>query len=78
MFEIAISVDEQILRKVGMIAADRNTSVAELIRGYLARLAREEDTLQRQLALQELEGSFQQFSRDMGPRNWSREDLCGR
>jgi hypothetical protein len=76
MPNITLSVDAQIIRRVRKIAVDRNTTLTELIRGYLTKLA-EEDTLQRQLALQELEESFRQFTRRMGPRTWSREDLHG-
>ena len=74
MPNITLSVDEDIIRKVRKIAIDRNTTLTEMVRGYLTRLS-EEDKLQRELALRDLEEAFTLYSRDMGRRTWTREDL---
>jgi hypothetical protein len=77
MSNITLSVDDQVVRKVRKIAVDRNTTLTELVRGYLTRLA-EEDSIQRQLAAEDLEQTFRTLSREMGPRNWRRDDLHDR
>ncbi len=77
MPNITLTVDEQIVKKVRKIAIDRNTTLAELVRGYLTKLA-DEDLVQRQLAVEELAETFRRYSRDMGPREWKREDLYER
>ncbi len=77
MPNITLSVDEQVIKKVRKIAVDRNTTLTELVRSYLVRLA-EEDTVQRELTADEIEENFKLFSRDMGVRRWKREDLYDR
>jgi hypothetical protein len=74
MPNITLHVDEEIIRKVRKIAVDRNTTLTEMVREYLARLS-EESTLQAELALRELEEAFTLYGRDMGHRTWTREEL---
>jgi hypothetical protein len=74
MPNITLHVDEGIIRKVRKIAIDRNTTLTEMVREYLTRLS-EESTLQRELALRDLEDAFTSYSRDMGRRTWTREEL---
>jgi hypothetical protein len=74
MRNITLSVDDEVIRKVRKIASDRRTTIAELIRAYLNRLA-EEDALQRELQAGELEEGFKQYSRAMGHRRWTRDEL---
>lgn len=73
MQNITLAVDEQIIQKVRKIAVERKTTLTELVRDYLTRLA-EEDELQRQIAVQDLEETFR-LSRDMGSRSWTRDSL---
>jgi hypothetical protein len=74
MSNITVSVDDEIIRKVRKIAIDKNTTLTQMVRGFLASVAAR-DVAQRMRAVRKLEMSFEQFSRDMGKRNWSREDL---
>jgi hypothetical protein len=74
MPNITLSVDDEIIRKVRKIAVDRQTTHTEMVRSYLTRVA-EEDTVQRELALVNLEAIFRKHSREMGPRTWTRDDL---
>jgi hypothetical protein len=71
---ITLHVDGEIVRKVRKIAVDRNTTLTEMVREYLTRLS-EENTLQAELAVRDLEEAFTLYSRDMGRRTWTREEL---
>jgi len=70
---LTLTLDENLLRAARKVALDRNTSVNQLVRDYLARLVRETD--QRQTALARLEEFFRNNSIQVGRRNWKREDL---
>ena len=74
MSNITLSVDDKIIRKVRKIAIDKDTTLTQLVRDFLASVAAR-GAAQRMRAVRELEMSFEQFSRDMGKRDWSREDL---
>jgi len=71
---ITLSVDDEVIRKVRKLAVDRRTTLAEMIRAYLNRLA-EEDALQRELQAGELDEGFKRYSRAMGQRRWTRDEL---
>ena len=74
MPNITLSVDDDIIRKVRKIAVDRRTTLTEMVRAYLTRVA-EEDVVQREMAAANLEEVFRKHSRDMGPRTWTRDGL---
>lgn len=74
---ITLNVDEEIVKKVRKIAIDKDTTLTEMVRDYLAWVAKG-DALERQQSIAALDESFEKLSRDMGPRNWSREDLYAR
>ena len=73
---LTLVVDEELLRAARKVALDRNTSVNQLVRDYLARLVRETD--QRQAALARLEEVFRTNRIEVGPRTWKRDDLHDR
>jgi hypothetical protein len=77
MPNITFRVDEEIVKKVRKIAIDRNTTLTAMIRDYLQSEVKKMEA-HRELALKELEDIFQRFSRDMGPRIWTREELHDR
>ena len=77
MSNITLSVDDEIIKKVRKIAIDKNTTLTQMIRDFLAFVAAR-DAAQRMQAVKELEMSFEQFSRDMGKREWRREELYER
>jgi predicted unusual protein kinase regulating ubiquinone biosynthesis (AarF/ABC1/UbiB family) len=74
MSNLTLSIDDAILRKARKRAIDRNVSLTELVRGYLNRLAAEED-LQREATAAELLHAFERADVVVGPRRWTRENL---
>jgi hypothetical protein len=70
---LTITLDEQLLREARKIAIDRNTSVNQLIRDFLAGLVREQD--RRQAALADIDEIFRTMRVSVGHRSWTREDL---
>ncbi|MDY6853972.1 MAG: DUF6364 family protein [Thermodesulfobacteriota bacterium] len=77
MSNITLSVDDEIIKKVRKIAIDKNTTLTQMVRDFLASVAAR-DAAQRMQTVKELEMSFEQFSRDMGKREWRREELYER
>ena len=74
---ITLNIDEEVVKKVRKIAIDKDTTLTAMVRDYLTWLA-SGDAPERQQRVTLLEDSFQRISRDMGPRNWNREDLHAR
>jgi len=73
---ITLSVDETVLDKVRVLAAQRQTSVNGLVRDYLNSLvAKERHTDEARTALLKL---IDEKSGDMGKHRWKREDLYDR
>lgn len=70
---LTLTVDEDILRAARKAALDRNTSVNQLVREYLAKLASGADG--RKMAWARLEELFRTTPVDTGPITWTREDL---
>ena len=66
-------MDENLLRAARKVALDRNTSVNQLVRDFLAGLVRETD--RQQAALTELNEMFRTSTVRVGRRTWTREDL---
>ena len=74
---ITLNIDEDIVKKVRKIAIDKDTTLTAMVRDYLTWLANG-DAAERQRRISLLEDSFRAVSRDMGQRNWTREDLHAR
>ena len=74
---ITLNIDDEIVKKVRKIAIDKDTTLTAMVRDYLHWLAMG-DAPDRQQRVALLEDSFQRISRDMGPRNWNREDIHAR
>ena len=74
---ITLNVDEDIIKKVRKIAIDKDTTLTAMVRDYLTWVANG-DAVERERRVLLLEDSFKRLSRDMGPRNWTREDLYDR
>jgi hypothetical protein len=70
---LTLTLDEQLLRAARKLAIDRNTSVNQLVRDFLLRLARETD--ERQAALARLDEIFRANRIEVGRRTWKRQDL---
>lgn len=74
---ITLNIDEEIVKKVRKIAIDKDTTLTAMVRDYLTWVAKG-DALEHQQIIAALDESFERLSRDMGPRNWSRDDLYTR
>jgi hypothetical protein len=74
---ITLSVEDEIIKKVRKIAIDRNTTLTQMVRDFLSSVA-ERNVTRKKRSLEALEASFRKFSRDMGKRDWRREDLYER
>ena len=74
MRNITLSVEDEVIRKVRKIAIDKNTTLTQMVRDFLSSIA-ERDVNRKEQALEALEASFLEFGRDMGKREWRREDL---
>ena len=74
MQNITLSVDEKIVKKVRMLALQKDTTLTAMVRGYLADLASSYNS-EQQSAAKNLEATFNKYSRILGERSWSREDI---
>lgn len=74
MSNVTLSVDDDVIRKVRKAAIDKNTTLTQMVRDFLTAVAQREG-LERMRTIQGLEQTFAAYSRDMGPRTWTREEL---
>jgi predicted transcriptional regulator len=73
---VTLSLDDELVKRVRRIAAERDTTLTAMVREHLRQVAGEEETSARkQSELAALEGSFRKFRFHVGPRKWRREDL---
>jgi uncharacterized protein DUF6364 len=70
---LTLTLDESLLQAARKVAIERNTSVNQLVREYLARLVGETD--QRTAALERLDEVFRTNRIEVGRRTWKRDDL---
>ena len=70
---LTLTVDEELLRAARKVALDRDTSVNNLVREYLAQLVEETD--KRKAALAELDEIFRTGTVTLGQITWTRDDL---
>lgn len=75
--KFTLNIDEEVVKKVWKIAKDKDTTLTDMVRDYLTWVANA-DAAERERRVLLLEDSFKRLSRDMGPRDWSRDDLYGR
>ncbi|QDZ01687.1 ribbon-helix-helix protein, CopG family [Nitratireductor mangrovi] len=73
---ITLSVDESVLRKVKVLAAERRTSVNALVRDYLSSLVAKETAEDE--AREALLKLIRETDADMGQQKWNREALYDR
>ena len=74
---ITLTMDDEVVRKVRRIAAQRDTTLTAIVREHLEAVANS-DAQARQERVRQLQGTFRRLSRPMGPRTWSRDDLHDR
>ena len=68
---IALSIDEEIVKKVRKIAVDRDTTLTAMVREYLTTVANS-DVVEYGERVPRFKATLQRVSRDMGPRSWTR------
>jgi hypothetical protein len=73
---ITLSFDREVLKKARKVAADRSTTLTELVRQYLKTLVAENaEPGRKQRELEALERTFSRFKFKIGKRTWTRADL---
>jgi hypothetical protein len=70
---LTLTLEEELLRAARKVALDRDTSVNQLVREYLAQLVQETD--QQRAALRDLREFFRTSRFEAGPITWTRDDL---
>ena len=77
MANLTLAIDARLLKDARAVAAERDTTLTELIRGYLGELA-EGLAVKRRMAARQLMKSIDRNSRNVGGISWTREDLYER
>jgi predicted transcriptional regulator len=73
---VTLTLEDEIVRKIRRLAAERDTTLTGLVRDYLTQLAQADETVDRDARnLANLERAFQSFSVNASPRAWSRSEL---
>lgn len=73
---ITLSLDDKLVKEARKIAVDRDTTLTQLVREYLQKLASDNAASGRKRREREaLERSFAELQISVGKRNWKREDL---
>ena len=70
---LTLTVDADVLKAARKAALDRDTSVNQMVRDYLAQLERIPD--ERRSAREDLKKFFRTHSVTIGKRTWTRDDL---
>ncbi|MBZ5567450.1 MAG: DUF6364 family protein [Acidobacteriia bacterium] len=70
---VTLTMDKDLLRAARKVALDRNTSVNQLVRDFLAQLVRESG--RQQVAAERMDEFFKRHRIRIGRRTWTRQDL---
>ncbi len=73
MPNITLSVDDRIIKKVKKIAIEKDTTMTAMIRAYLSKIAKCDQTA-RERAVEQLQSAISEYGRDMSG-TWTREEL---
>ncbi len=76
MKNITLAIDDDVLDKVRVIAAERRTTVNAMVRDYLTSVAQLEDRTDR--ARRRIRELAEKSTAEVGPITWKREDLYDR
>ena len=73
---ITLKIDEEIVKKVRKIAIDKNTTLAQMVRDFLTRVAHSDEAARKRSSAK-FKKTVQKYSRtmDFSSRPWTREDL---
>jgi hypothetical protein len=73
---ITLTLDDELVKEVRKIAADRDTTLTGLVRAHLEQLASENaKSGRKRRELEALQRSFEKFQFRVGKRTWTRADL---
>ena len=75
--DITLDIDDEVVRRVNRIASDRGTTLSAMVGDYLNSVV-ERDAADRQELVARFRESAERYSRDMGPRTWTLDDLYDR
>ena len=76
---VTLSLEDEVVRKVRRIAAEKDTTLTGLVPEYLVMLAQSDDTADRKIRERaNLERAFERFSMNASPRTWTRAELYER
>jgi hypothetical protein len=70
---LTLTIDEELIRSARKVALDRNTSVNNLVRGFLETLVAESG--EQRAAMIQIEDLFRQKPFTIGRKNWTRAEL---
>jgi len=77
MPNVTFTVDDELLRKARKVAVDRNTTVTQMLRGFLEQMVVSDETLAKQRA-EEFRRVTRKLARDAGGVKFNREELYDR
>jgi hypothetical protein len=70
---LTLTIDEDLIRAARKVALDHNTSVNNLVRGFLESLVKESG--EQKVAMEQMEEFFRNKPFSVGRKNWTRADL---
>jgi Family of unknown function (DUF6364) len=70
---LTLTIDEELIRAARKVALDRNTSVNNLVRGFLETLVAESG--EQRAAMIQIEEVFKRKPFVVGKKNWTRAEL---
>jgi hypothetical protein len=73
---LTLTVDEELIRAARKVALDRNTSVNNLVRGFLETIVAESG--EQRAAMMHIEELFRDKPFSVGKKNWTRAELHDR
>jgi hypothetical protein len=73
--KITLSLPKDLVNRVRRIAVERDTTLTDLVRGYLNELGRQDVAMGSHHGRERLEHSFRQFQFRVGNKCWKREEL---
>ena len=75
--DITLDIEDEVARRVSRVASDRGTTLSAMVSDYLESVIESDAAARREHAAKFRE-SVERYSRDMGPRTWTRDDLYDR
>jgi len=73
--DITLSLDDKLVKKLYKITIERHTTITDLVRMHLEKLAPRRAPSGRNQEQEALELTFRQFQFHVGKRTWRRENL---